>query len=65
MSLRSVHLLFIALAALLAVFVAGWAIDRYQTEPAGTYILAAAGALAAAAGLAAYALRFRRATRGW
>lgn len=65
MSLRSVHLLFITLSALLAVFVAGWAIDRYRTDPAGTYILAAAGALAAALGLAVYAVRFRRATRRW
>jgi hypothetical protein len=63
--LRSVHLVFITLSTLLAVFLAVWTLERYAAEGAIEYgligILSSAGAVA----LAAYGIAFRRRSRHW
>jgi len=47
MGLRAFHLFFIAIATILAAFVAAWAAQQYQATHALSYAIAAAGALAA------------------
>ena len=63
MSLRAFHLLFILVSAALAVFFAAWASGQYRLEGGVGYVAVMVGALATAAGLASYALAFRRKTR--
>jgi hypothetical protein len=64
MSLRAFHLVFIVLAAILAVFFAAWASGQYRLEGGGGYVVVMVTALAAAGGLAVYAVAFMRKTRG-
>jgi len=63
MSLRAFHLLFIALSVALCGFVAAWATGQYRAGHDAAYAAAAAGSIAAAAGLAAYGRLFQRKTR--
>jgi hypothetical protein len=63
--LRTVHLLFITSAVLLALFLAAWAFDQYRAGQPGVYALAAAAAMAGAVVLVVYGLRFRRKSRYW
>jgi hypothetical protein len=63
MSLRDFHLLFIALAAALAVFCAAWAAGEYRAEHQPVYAATAVASVAAGAGLLVYARAFRRKTR--
>ena len=63
MSLRAFHLLFILVSAALSVFFAAWASGQYRLEGGVGYVAVMVGALAAAAGLASYAVTFRRKTR--
>jgi FlaG/FlaF family flagellin (archaellin) len=63
MSLRSFHLLFIALSVILTAFFAAWAAGQYRVEHQSGYVVAAAVSLAAGAGLAVYGAAFQRKTR--
>jgi hypothetical protein len=63
MTLRGVHVLFIVVSALLAVFVAGWAATLYHADQNVGYAAGSVVSLAAAAGLARYAAVFLRKTR--
>jgi hypothetical protein len=63
--LRTVHLLFMTCATLLALFLAAWAFDQYAAGAPVHYAGGAIAALAAAVGLAIYGLRFRRRSRSW
>ena len=63
MSLRTFHLLFIALSVVLTAFVAAWAAGQYRVDHQSRYVVAAAAALAAGAGLAAYGAAFQRKMR--
>ncbi len=63
MSLRAVHVCFIAVSALLAVFVAGWAGTAYRADQSGVYAVSSVLSLATAAGLAVYGRAFLRKTR--
>jgi len=64
MSLRSFHLLFIALSAVLAAFFAAWAVEQYRTNQEVLYVVTSILAVATTAGLVAYAVAFQRKTRG-
>lgn len=63
MSLRLVHLVFIALSVVLTAFFAAWAAGRYRAAHEAAYGVAALAALAAGAALAAYGAAFRRKTK--
>jgi hypothetical protein len=63
MSLRTFHLLFIALSVILTAFVAAWAAGQYRVDHQFGYVVAAAASLAAGAGLAAYGAAFQRKMR--
>jgi hypothetical protein len=63
MSLRSFHLLFIALSVVLAAFVAAWAAGEYRAGQGLAYAATGVGAAAVGVVLAVYGARFRRRTR--
>ena len=63
MSLRTFHLLFIALSVILPAFVAAWAAGQYRVDHQSGYVVAAAASLTAGAGLAAYGAAFQRKMR--
>ncbi|MEP7307957.1 MAG: hypothetical protein ABJA98_20840 [Acidobacteriota bacterium] len=63
MTLRMFHLFFIALSIILAAFCGAWAVEQYQVRPDAMFILTAAGSIAGALGLVAYAAAFQRKTR--
>jgi hypothetical protein len=63
MSLRTFHLLFIALSVILSAFFAAWAAGQYRQEHQLGYVVAAAVSLGAGAGLAVYGAAFQRKTR--
>jgi hypothetical protein len=63
MSLRTFHLLFIALSVVLTAFVAAWAAGQYRADHQSGYVVAAAVSLAAGAGLAVYGAAFQRKMR--
>jgi hypothetical protein len=78
MSLKAFHLLFIAMSVVLAAFCAAWAVGQYRVEPrperiAGEvqqdhghhagFMVAAAGSVLVAGGLAAYGASFHRRTK--
>jgi hypothetical protein len=63
MSLRMFHLVFIAIAVVLAAFVAAWAVTQYQSVHAVGYAATAALSLATGGGLIAYGAAFQRKTR--
>jgi hypothetical protein len=63
MSLRTFHLLFIALSVVLTAYVAAWAAGQYRGDQQSRYVVAAAGSLALGAGLAAYGAAFQRKMR--
>jgi predicted membrane protein len=64
MSLRAFHLVFIVASAILAVFVAAWSAEQYQSEHQTVHAVAAVLGLAGAGGLVVYGVRFQRKTRG-
>ena len=63
MSLRAFHLLFIALATMLAAFCGAWAVGEYRATPSALFMVTAGGSAVAAVGLAAYGTAFQRKTR--
>ncbi len=63
MSLRSFHLLFIALSVVLAAFVGAWAASEYRVAHTTTYLLTAIGAVLVGGALAVYGAAFQRKTR--
>jgi len=65
MSLRTFHLVFIALSVTLAAFFAAWSVEQYQAIGEASYALAAALALVTAAALVVYGVAFQRKTRRW
>ena len=63
MSLRSFHLLFIALSVVLAAFCAAWATGMYRAAHDLTYLAAGVTSAMAGAALIAYGAAFQRKTR--
>jgi hypothetical protein len=63
MSLKTFHLVFIALSVVLAAFVAAWAGQQYRALNASGYVVTAVAALAGGAGLAVYGAAFQRKMR--
>ena len=63
MSLRSFHLLFIALSVVLAAFLGAWATSEYRAEHETAYLLTAVGAVVVGGALAVYGAAFQRKTR--
>ena len=63
MSLRSFHLLFIALSVVLAAFFAAWAAGQYREAHSIGYAMVGLMSLLTGGGLVAYAAAFRRKTR--
>jgi hypothetical protein len=62
-SLRSFHLLFIALSVVLAAFFAAWATSQYRELHQTMYLLAAVGSVILGGALAVYGAAFQRKTR--
>ena len=63
MSLRFFHILFIALSALMCLFVGIWAIDAYRADGSLTWLALAVLALAGGGLLVVYGNRFMQKTR--
>ena len=64
MSLRAIHLVFIAASILLAAFTTFWGVAMFMTERGSVGHLAfAGGSLCAVVGMALYAVKFVRKTR--
>jgi hypothetical protein len=63
MTLRIVHLFFIALSIVLAAFCGAWAIGQYRMTPDAVFAATAVLSIAGALGLVAYATAFQRRTR--
>ena len=64
MSLRAIHLVFIAASILLAAFMAFWGVAMFLTERGVAWHLTfAAGSFCAVVGMAVYAVKFVRKTR--
>jgi hypothetical protein len=64
MSLRFFHIVFIALATLLAAVTGVWSLDRFGAAGGGGWLALGVACLAAAAALVVYGLWFVRKTRG-
>jgi ABC-type Mn2+/Zn2+ transport system permease subunit len=62
-SLRAFHLLFITLSVILTAFFATWALGQYSAAHDASYVVVAAGSLAAGLGLVLYGAQFQRKTR--
>ncbi len=63
MSLRTFHLMFIAVSVVLAAFVAAWAAGMYRAAHDVSYALASAASLASGLGLSVYGAAFQRKMR--
>jgi len=63
MSLRTFHLLFIALSVVLTAFMAAWAGAQYAARHEAVYVATAIGSLAAGAALVVYAMAFVKKTK--
>jgi hypothetical protein len=63
MSLRTFHIVFIGVSAVLAAFVAAWAGQQYSASHAALYMITAALSIAAGGGLIAYGTAFQRKTK--
>ncbi len=63
MSLKTFHLVFIALSIVLAAFMAAWATVQNRAVGDASYLATAAVSAIAGAGLAIYAVRFQRKAR--
>jgi ABC-type Mn2+/Zn2+ transport system permease subunit len=63
MSLRTFHLVFIALSVVLAAFVAAWAAGEYRAAHDLNYALASGGSLATGVALSVYGAAFQRKMR--
>ena len=64
MGLKNIHLVFIAMAVALCVAFASWSVSMYRDLGAGRYLLVAAVAGSAAAGLILYGSWFLRKMKG-
>jgi len=63
MSLRAFHLLFIALAVILAAYFGAWSIGQYRAVHELVYIAAGVASLARGVALAVYGAAFQRKTK--
>ena len=64
MSLRAIHIVFIAASIVLALLTAFWAVTMFQSDRGGTgHLVFAVGSLSVALGMLVYAVRFVRKTR--
>jgi hypothetical protein len=63
MSLKTIHLLFVALSVILTAFFAAWAAGQYRVEQESGYLVVAAVSLAGGASLVVYGAAFQRKTR--
>ena len=63
MSLRTFHLLFIAVSVILTAFFAAWAAGQYRVGQQWSYAIAAAASLAVGAALVVYGAAFQRKMR--
>ena len=63
MSLKSFHIVFIALAAVLSLVFAGWEFGRFLATGDKLQLVAAVVAVAMAAGLVTYGIRFLKKLR--
>ena len=63
MSLKAFHIVFIALASILAIVFAIWEFMRYQTTGEELQLVAALLSVSACAGLVVYGVRFLRKLR--
>ncbi len=63
MSLRSFHLLFIAVSVMLAAYFAAWSGGQYRLAHEFVYALSAVLSTATGCGLAVYGAAFQRKTR--
>ncbi len=63
MSLRSFHLLFIALSVVLAAFVAAWAGGQYRLAHDTGFVATSLVAALSGVALAVYGAKFRRKTK--
>jgi len=64
MSLRLFHIVFIALATVLAALTGVWSLDRYSAAGGGGWLSLGIACLVATAALVVYGLWFVRKTRG-
>ena len=64
MSLRAFHLFFIAVSVVLAAFFAAWAAEQYSAGHEIIYVVVGVLSLASGLGLAIYAAKFQRKTKG-
>jgi hypothetical protein len=64
MSLRAFHLFFIAVSVVLAAFFAAWAAGQYSAGHEISYVIVGVLSLASGLGLAIYAAKFQRKTKG-
>ena len=63
MSLRALHLLFIAMSVVLTVFLAVWAAGQYEAAHSVRFVLTGVGSLACGVALAVYGTAFQRKTK--
>jgi hypothetical protein len=63
MSLKAFHIVFIVMSTVLSLGFGAWALTRNLAGGSSMYLLVAAGAVAAAAGLAVYGIWFLRKLR--
>jgi len=64
MSLRAFHLFFIGVSVVLAAFFAAWAAGQYSAGHQIIYVIVGVLSLASGLGLAVYAAKFQRKTKG-
>ena len=63
MSLKTIHLLFVALSVILTAFFAAWAAGQYRLEHDYRYLATATVSLSVGAILTVYGAAFQRKTR--
>lgn len=63
MSLKNIHVVFIALSAALGLFLGGWCLAQFRSEGGALYLAFAILSIAASIGLVFYATWFLRKMR--